>query len=99
VPSLVKVNEQFVKELKAKASTFVLITNILDDRELSSADVLREYKNQTAVELFFRFLKNPVYADGIFIKNTDRVVAIGYVFLNGAPDLFPVAAPGEAESG
>jgi transposase len=80
-PSLVEVNEQFVKELKAKASTFVLITNIMDDRELSPAGVLREYKSQTAVELSFRFLKNPVYADGIFIKNMDRVVAIGYVFL------------------
>ncbi len=81
IPSLVSVNEQFVKELKAKASTFVLITNILDDNELSPGDVLREYKNQTAVELSFRFLKNPVYMDGVYVKNTERVVAIGYVFL------------------
>jgi transposase len=43
--------------------------------------VLREYKNQTAVELSFRFPKNPVYIDGIYVKNTERVVAIGYVFL------------------
>jgi len=81
VPSLVSVNEEFVKELKAKAATFLLITNILDDKELSPADVLREYKNQTAVELSFRFLKNPVYVDGIYVKNPERVVAIGYVFL------------------
>jgi hypothetical protein len=53
VPSLVSVNEEFVKDLKAKAATFVLITNILEDKELSSADVLRECKNQTAVELSF----------------------------------------------
>jgi transposase len=81
IPSLVSINEQFVKDIKAKASTFVLITNILDDNELSPGDVLQEYKNQTAVELSFRFLKNPVYIDGIYVKNTERVVAIGYVFL------------------
>ncbi|HHY30021.1 MAG TPA: IS1634 family transposase [Syntrophaceticus sp.] len=81
IPSLVSVNEQFVKDLKAKASTFVLITSILDDNEFPPGDVLREYKNQTAVELSFRFLKNPVYIDGIYVKNTERVVAIGYVFL------------------
>ncbi len=113
VPSLVDVNEQFVKDLKAKASTFVLITNILDDRELPSAEVLREYKNQTAVELSFRFLKNPVYVDGIFIKNTDRVVAIGYVFLmalliysllqrrvrrNLAKESEPLVIPGQRKS-
>ena len=113
VPSLVEVNEQFVKELKAKASTFVLITNIMNDRELSPAGVLREYKNQTAVELSFRFLKNPVYADGIFIKNMDRVVAIGYVFLmalliysllqrrvrqNLARETKPLVIPGQRKS-
>ena len=93
IPSLVSVNEQFVKDLKAKASTFVLITNILDENVLSPGDVLREYKNQTAVELSFRFLKNLVYIDGIYVKNTERVVAMGYVFLMALLIICTAAAP------
>ncbi|MDH7579015.1 MAG: transposase, partial [Bacillota bacterium] len=88
-------------------------TNILDDKEFSPADVLREYKNQTAVELSFRFLKNPVYVDGIYVKNTERVVAIGYVFLmalliyallqrrvrrNLAKETKPLTIPGKRKS-
>ncbi len=113
IPSLVSVNEQFVKELKAKASTFVLITSIIDENDLSPGDVLREYKNQTAVELSFRFLKNPVYMDGVYVKNTERVVAIGYVFLmalliyallqrrvrrNLAKETKPLVIPGKRKS-
>ena len=113
IPSLDSIKELFVKELKATASTIVLITNILDDNELSPGDVLREYKNQTAVELSFRFLKNPVYIDGIYVKNTERVVAIGYVFLmalliyvllqrrvrrNLAKETKPLVIPGKRKS-
>lgn len=101
VPSLVSVNEEFVKELKAKAATFMLITNILDDKELSPADVLREYKNQTAVELSFRFLKNPVYEEsGLCGWDLCQEPGTGGGYRlclpDGLTDLCPAAAPGAA---
>ena len=43
--------------------------------------MLREYKEQIRVENAFRFLKDPVYADGIYLKKPHRVMALGYVFL------------------
>jgi len=42
---------------------------------------LGEYKEQTVAEVSFRFLKDPMCVDGIYVKNTERVVALGYVFL------------------
>jgi len=68
-------------ELQAKASTFVLITS-LDEERWSDDDVLREYKGQTAVETRFRNLKSdPCIVDAIYVKSSRRAEALAYVFL------------------
>jgi transposase len=67
-------------ERHARASVFVLITN-LDAATHSAADVLREYKEQTAVELRFRFLKDPFVVDQLYLKNKERVEALAYLLL------------------
>jgi len=69
-----------------------LITNILYDNELSPGDVLREYKMWNFLSVF---LKNPVYFDGIYVKNTERVVAIGY-FLDGFAKFMHCCSAGHA---
>lgn len=74
-------SQERINDLRAKASTFVLMTNILDEKELSALDVLKEYKGQTAVEVRFRFLKDPTFVDSIYLKNPGRVMALGYIFL------------------
>ncbi|MBU7007781.1 transposase [Peptococcaceae bacterium DYL19] len=74
-------SEQTVSNLRAKAGTFVLMTNVLKEEELSAIDILKEYKEQTAVEVRFRFLKDPVFVDGIYVKNRERVLALSFVFL------------------
>lgn len=74
-------SEEKIADLRAKASTFVLMTNVLKEEELSAIDVLKEYKEQAAVEVRFRFLKDPVFIDGIYVKNPERVLALGFVFL------------------
>lgn len=74
------IDQSALAEAKARASTFILVTSVLD-KEVSALEVLKEYKEQTKVEQGFRFLKDPVYVDGIYVKNTERVVALGYVFL------------------
>ena len=59
---------------------FVLITN-LDPAKYSTADVMREYKEQAAVELRFRFLKSPFFVDQLYVKNNNRVEALAYLLL------------------
>ena len=74
-------SEELIADLRAKASTFILMTNILAEQELSALDILKEYKEQTSVEVRFRFLKDPTFIDGIYVKNPARVMALGYIFL------------------
>lgn len=61
-----------------KASCFVLITNHFNKTPI---DILKEYKNQNSVETSFRFLKNPVFLNEIFIKKNSRIEALTYVML------------------
>lgn len=59
-----------------QASCFVLISNKLDK---SPQDILKEYKQQTAVEVSFRFLKSPVFLDAVYLKKESRIEALCYV--------------------
>mgnify|MGYP000863679221 FL=1 len=61
-----------------KASCFVLITNHFNK---APVDILKEYKNQNSVETSFRFLKNPVFLNEIFMKKPSRIEALTYVML------------------
>lgn len=58
---------------KDLASTFVLITNLMDSKKHPDGEVLMEYKEQSVVERQFRFLKQPVLLRPIFLKNKNRV--------------------------
>jgi len=60
---------------------FVLATNHQDTEQLPAAQVLREYKQQSSVELRFKFLKDPMFVDALFLKNPERLEALGYVLL------------------
>jgi transposase len=62
---------------------FILMTNELDDNKLPDADILKVYKDQMTVENRFRWLKNPLVIKGIYIKNPERVLSLGYLFLIG----------------
>ncbi len=61
--------------------SFVLITSIIDKKNHSSIEILKEYKGQNSVELAFKFLKQPVYLGPIFLKNKKRIEALGYIFI------------------
>ncbi len=65
---------------KDLASTFVLITNLMDTKAYPDRAVLKEYKEQNAVERQFRFLKQPFLLGPIFLKNKNRVEAMSFVF-------------------
>lgn len=65
---------------RQRRSTFTLITT-LPKEEVPAAELLREYKEQSTCERRFSFLKDPAFIDGVFLKNRERVEALGYVML------------------
>lgn len=67
------------EDMKRKESTFILITN--DFRTTNDIGILQEYKEQISVEARFRFLENPVYFGPMYLKNENRVQALGYLFV------------------
>src|SRR6266511_1299064 len=60
---------------------FVLATNVLETQHLSDADLLRAYKGQPAVELSFKWAKNPAAIAPIFLETPTRIAALGCVYL------------------
>jgi len=65
---------------KDLASTFVLITNLMDTKAYPDREILKEYKEQNAIERQFRFLKQPLLLGPIYLKNKNRVEAMSFVF-------------------
>ena len=50
-----------LQEWRERQETFVLITNVRDDRRIPNEQVLRLYKDQIEVENRFKFLKSPYH--------------------------------------
>jgi transposase len=59
-----------------------LATNVLDAQHRSDADLLRAYKGQPAVELSFKWAKNPAAMAPIFLDTPTRIVALGDVYVS-----------------
>lgn len=71
---------EVMEDMRNRASTFILITNLTDPAGYPDAGVLREYKEQNSVEEQFRFLKSPFLLGPVFVKKNDRLRALGFVF-------------------
>ena len=72
--------EQELDEWRQRKAAFVLITSVSEDL-YDDYDVLKEYKKQINVEVRFRFLKDPMFVNAIYLKTPRRVEALGYVIL------------------
>lgn len=66
---------------KKRASCFVVVTSLDDTEEWPAERVLREYKEQQAVERRFPVLKDPKRVGPVYLDRPDRVEALGYVLL------------------
>lgn len=62
-------------------SLFILVTNLLDAPTHPPEAIVREYKEQASVEVRFRFLKDPAFVDGSFVKDKGRLEALAYLML------------------
>ncbi len=80
--ALVTVEEspEAMEHERERASLFVLLTNLLDAEEYPDVRILREYKEQNAVEQQFRFLKQPFILGPVYLKNKNRVEAMSFIF-------------------
>jgi transposase len=54
-------DEEKVAALTAKKGRFILASNELDEKELPSADFLKEYKAQSGTEAGFKFIKDDAF--------------------------------------
>ena len=59
---------------------FIIATNELDKAQLTSPELLSNYKGQQSVERGFRFLKEPAFmTPSVYLKSQKRIVALGVV--------------------
>jgi len=61
VDALLELKETALAVEIKRAGRFILATNVIDTKELSDDDALREYKAQQSTERGFRFLKDPLF--------------------------------------
>jgi transposase len=70
-------NKAAITEALRKKGRFVLGTNQLDETQLPSMAILKEYKSQQNVEGGFRFLKDPWFMlDSFFVKTREKIEAL-----------------------
>jgi transposase len=72
-----------LERMRMDAGCFVLLTNVAKEGEFSadSGEILSLYKEQHGVEQNFSFLKDPAVVNGIFLKNEERIEALGLILL------------------
>ena len=70
-----------IRTYKQRESCYVLVTSIDDDKKWPAKRVLEEYKQQTTVEQGFPVVKDPKRVGAIFLKNEQRIEALGYVLI------------------
>lgn len=72
---IIGIDEAKAEELRNEEECFVLITSV-EQSELISEQVLRQYKDQSIVEIQFKLLKEPAIASAIFLKTPGRIDAL-----------------------
>lgn len=74
-------DDERIKEYRDRESLFVLVTSVLDNRKMTDAQILSEYKEQTSVETSFKVLKDPCFIDELFYKKPHRVESLAYIMI------------------
>jgi transposase len=71
-------DETRIEAARCSHGKYVIATNDLDDKRLSTQQMLTIYKSQSkSVERGFRFLKDPMFfADSLFLKKPSRIMAL-----------------------
>jgi transposase len=70
-----------ISTYKQRESCYVLVTSIDDEDEWHAKRILKEYKQQITVEQGFPVVKDPKSVGAVFLKNEQRIEALGYVLI------------------
>lgn len=73
-------NTDAVTKLRDEAGCFVLLTNVATGMH-QPKEILEIYKEQYGIEQNFGFLKDPLIVNDLFLKNPERIEALGLVLL------------------
>lgn len=76
--------KEAIEKARTIAGCFILLTNVPEmgeNNSLDSIELLRTYKGQYGVESGFAFLKDPIIVNDIFLKNPNRIDALGMVLV------------------
>ena len=78
IDGMLENDEDAIETAKKSKGVFILATNILDETELRSEQILEVYKGQgVSVERGFRFLKDPMfYAESLYLNSPKRIMAL-----------------------
>lgn len=73
-----KIDTEKVGAESDRKGYFIIATNEMDEKRLSSEQLLSVYKDQgVSVERGFRFLKDPMfYAESLYLKSPSRIMAL-----------------------
>ncbi|NER39354.1 MAG: IS1634 family transposase [Oscillatoria sp. SIO1A7] len=72
--------EEKIKPEQKQAGRFIIATNVLDKKALSSEEMLSKYKEQQSTERGFKFFKDPMFlTDSVFLKSPERIEALGLI--------------------
>ena len=83
VTCAIQPDSQAMESKRSQAGCFVLLTNVPSQGEeaMDGPNVLRAYKDQHGVETSFRFLKDPLIVNDLFLKKPERIEALGMVLM------------------
>ncbi len=69
-----------INEILRTKGRFIIATNELDSTQLTSQELLHNYKGQQSVERGFRFLKEPAFmTPSVYLKSQKRIIALAVV--------------------
>lgn len=71
-------DKELIKRQLNKECLFVLASTKLT---MSAAEILKEYKTQSAVERKFQFMKSTQFIDSLYLDSPRRIEALGYLLL------------------
>lgn len=80
IAGILKEDSAKIDVISKTKGRFIIATNELDENQLTSQELLQNYKGQQSVERGFRFLKEPAFmTSSVFLKNQKRIVALAVV--------------------
>lgn len=71
-------NAEAIEDQIKRECVFIVVSTKL---EMTSEEILREYKTQSAVERNFQFLKSPQFISSFYLNSPKRIEALGYLLL------------------